>query len=272
MTASSDLDLILIYDADEGARESDGRRPLAPAPYYVRFAQRLIAAISAPTAVGGLYEVDMRLRPSGNAGMLATRIDAFESYQARDAWTWEHMALTRARVLCGDAQLSARIQACIDQVMRAPRDPASTAADVRDMRARIHREKGSEDIWNVKAVRGGTTDVEFIAQFLALTVPQRLEQPMTGGTATLLRRLRDAGALAPAAAETLLNATTLYGRILQTLRVATDGRFDPRTAPRGLANLLAKLADEPEFERLVSRLQACEREVVELFEELVGPA
>lgn len=192
MTASSDLDLILIYDADEGARESDGRRPLAPAPYYVRFAQRLIAAISAPTAVGGLYEVDMRLRPSGNAGMLATRIDAFESYQARDAWTWEHMALTRARVLCGDAQLSARIQACIDQVMRAPRDPASTAADVRDMRARIHREKGSEDIWNVKAVRGGTTDVEFIAQFLALTVPQRLEQPMTGGTATLLRRLRDA--------------------------------------------------------------------------------
>lgn len=80
------------------------------------------------------------------------------------------------------------------------------------------------------------------------------------------------GALAPAAAETLLNATTLYGRILQTLRVATDGRFDPRTAPRGLANLLAKLADEPEFERLVSRLQACEREVVELFEELVGPA
>ncbi|MEZ5877892.1 MAG: bifunctional [glutamine synthetase] adenylyltransferase/[glutamine synthetase]-adenylyl-L-tyrosine phosphorylase [Tepidamorphaceae bacterium] len=142
MTASSDLDLILIYDVDEDARESDGARPLAPAPYFTRFAQRFIAAISAPTAVGGLYEVDMRLRPSGRSGMLATRMESFESYQAKEAWTWEHMALTRARVICGDEALSGRIRACVADVLTCERDAARIAHDVRDMRERVYREKG----------------------------------------------------------------------------------------------------------------------------------
>src|SRR5690606_2336854 len=96
MTAASDLDLMVLYDFDDKAAASDGPRPLPGMQYYTRLTQRLLAALSAPTAEGTLYEVDFRLRPSGKSGPLATHIDAFVSYQAGDAWTWEHMALTRA--------------------------------------------------------------------------------------------------------------------------------------------------------------------------------
>ena len=106
MTVSSDLDLIVIYDA-EGAEASHGRRPLAPTVYYARLTQALISALSAPTAEGILYKVDMRLRPSGRQGPLATTLAAFRRYHAEDAWTWEHMALTRARIVAGPAQLGA---------------------------------------------------------------------------------------------------------------------------------------------------------------------
>ena len=108
MTAASDLDLIVIYDFAEGAAASDGRRPLAPALYYARLTQRLVAALTAPTKAGRLYEVDLRLRPSGRQGPLATSLSAFARYQREEAETWEHMALTRARVVAGDADAGAR--------------------------------------------------------------------------------------------------------------------------------------------------------------------
>ena len=98
LTAGSDVDLILLYDHDADAEESDGRKPLAPSHYFTRLTQRLIAAVSAPTAEGVLYELDLRLRPSGNKGPVATHIESFSKYQRQEAWTWEHMALTRARV------------------------------------------------------------------------------------------------------------------------------------------------------------------------------
>ena len=108
LTAGSDVDLILLYDHDAEADESDGAKPLAPSHYYARMTQRLIAAVSAPTAEGVLYELDLRLRPSGNKGPVATHVDAFKKYQRGEAWTWEHMALTRARVVAGDPELGRR--------------------------------------------------------------------------------------------------------------------------------------------------------------------
>ncbi|MCC0012879.1 MAG: bifunctional [glutamine synthetase] adenylyltransferase/[glutamine synthetase]-adenylyl-L-tyrosine phosphorylase [Rhodobiaceae bacterium] len=269
MTASSDLDLILIYDAGENAQQSDGGRPLAPAPYFTRFAQRFIAAVSAPTAVGGLYEVDMRLRPSGRSGMLATRIDAFENYQANEAWTWEHMALTRARVICGDAALTQRIQSCIAGVLTSERDAARVARDVRDMRERVYREKGSTDIWNLKAVRGGLTDVEFIVQYLLLVHAHDRPEILSGNTLAALRALQANAILPAGASETLIEAAALYGRILQVLRVSTDGAFDPLAAPRGLSAMLAAIADEPSFGRLAPRLEKLQGEVDLLLRELV---
>src|SRR5690606_3848645 len=105
LTAGSDVDLILLYDHDPKAEESDGEKGMAPSHYYARLTQRLIAAVSAPTAEGVLYELDLRLRPSGNKGPVATHIEAFRKYQREEAWTWEHMALTRGRAIAGDMAL-----------------------------------------------------------------------------------------------------------------------------------------------------------------------
>nr|HMN87253.1 bifunctional [glutamine synthetase] adenylyltransferase/[glutamine synthetase]-adenylyl-L-tyrosine phosphorylase [Bauldia sp.] len=142
MTAASDLDLIVLYDFDERAGASDGPRPLPGSQYVIRLTQRLLAALTAPTAEGRLYEVDFRLRPSGMSGPLATHIDAFAAYQSTDAWTWERMALTRARVIAGDERLARRTVREIARALATPRDPGKTVADILDMRALVESEKG----------------------------------------------------------------------------------------------------------------------------------
>src|SRR5690606_27721377 len=169
LTAGSDVDLILLYTHDEDAEESDGEKPLAPSYYYTRLTQRLIAAVSAPTAEGVLYELDLRLRPSGNKGPVATHIDAFRKYQREQAWTWEHMALTRARVVAGDGDLAAEIEAEVAEILGLLRDPAKVAKDAREMRALIEEEKPPHDAWDLKLVPGGLIDLEFIAQVAVLT-------------------------------------------------------------------------------------------------------
>src|SRR5690606_8653121 len=120
VTAASDLDLILIYEHPDDA-VSDGTRPLDPSQYYARLTQRLVSALSAPTSEGTLYEVDLRLRPSGRAGLLATRLKAFRSYQATEAWTWEHMALTRARAVAADEGFRGDVEQAVADVLTLPR-------------------------------------------------------------------------------------------------------------------------------------------------------
>src|SRR5207302_7383532 len=123
MSLASDIDLIMIYDAPEDSLGSIGPRPLALSTYYARLSQRLISAITAPTAEGRLYEVDMRLRPSGESGPIALSLAAFAHYQRQEAWTWEHMALTRARPVAGDPALCERAAAAIGAALRQPGDP-----------------------------------------------------------------------------------------------------------------------------------------------------
>ncbi len=127
LTAGSDVDLILLYDHDADAEASDGEKPLDPLLYYTRLTQRLIAAVSAPTAEGVLYELDLRLRPSGNKGPVATHIEAFRKYQREQAWTWEHMALTRARAVAGDRAFCAEVEAEVEAVLSMPRDRSEAA-------------------------------------------------------------------------------------------------------------------------------------------------
>ncbi len=174
LTAGSDVDLILLYDYDDGAAESDGAKPLDAVRYFTRVTQRLIAALSAPTAEGVLYEVDMRLRPSGNKGPVATRISTFEKYQREEAWTWEHLALSRARLICGDATLIADADRIIASVLSQKRDVAKVAADVREMRQLIDKEKPAESLWDFKLIPGGLVDLEFIAQYLTLVAPAKV--------------------------------------------------------------------------------------------------
>ncbi|MER9356052.1 bifunctional [glutamine synthetase] adenylyltransferase/[glutamine synthetase]-adenylyl-L-tyrosine phosphorylase, partial [Mesorhizobium sp. M0514] len=169
LTAGSDVDLILLYDHDADADESDGDKPLAPSHYYTRMTQRLIAAVSAPTAEGVLYELDLRLRPSGNKGPVATHIDAFTKYQRQEAWTWEHMALARARAIGGDAALCAEVEAEVAALLALPRDAAKVRAEASEMRALIEKEKSPRDLWDIKLISGGLIDLEFIAQVAVIT-------------------------------------------------------------------------------------------------------
>ena len=168
MTATSDLDLIIVYDFDAEHPQSDGARPLYGAQYFARLTQRLIGALSSQTNYGALYQVDMRLRPSGRSGPVATSIEAFASYQETEAWTWEHMALTRARVISGPPEFAARVEQTIRAVLCRKRDPAVIAADVVDMRQAIAQEKGEDARWDLKYAAGGLVDLEFIAQYLQL--------------------------------------------------------------------------------------------------------
>ncbi|HXW22700.1 MAG TPA: bifunctional [glutamine synthetase] adenylyltransferase/[glutamine synthetase]-adenylyl-L-tyrosine phosphorylase, partial [Rhodomicrobium sp.] len=261
MTASSDVDLIVVYDAPASAPQASH--------HYARLTQRLISAISAPTSEGELYAVDMRLRPSGKAGPVAVRLDGFLSYQRSEAWTWEHLALTRARPIAGPPDLREHLRQLIREVLTAPRDRAKTAADVRDMRAMIEKEKGTSNLWRTKAFVGGLIDVEFIAQFLQIVHAAQNPSILDQNSANALRKLIAAGFLNSADGDTLLKASTLYQDISQILRLCTEGGFDPKEAPRDLIDLLLHTTGEPDLSRLEARLRETYAEVAHLFSKLV---
>ena len=269
MTASSDIDLILIYDCEAGAVQSDGTRPLAPSHYYARLTQRLINALAAQTAEGALYEVDMRLRPSGLKGPVATKLSSFVDYQASEAWTWEHMALTRARVIAGSRELAARVEAAIHRALIEPRDRAIIAADVRDMRQRIATEKGTADIWNLKQVRGGLVDLEFIAQHLQLVSAAADPAVLDRTTLQALANLAAAGILDDATSRELVDGGRLLHDLTQILRLSLDHPFDPATAPKALKARLAKAGCTDTFEALETSLKQRLSAIHAAFERIV---
>jgi [glutamine synthetase] adenylyltransferase / [glutamine synthetase]-adenylyl-L-tyrosine phosphorylase len=269
MTANSDLDLILVYDFDPANPESDGARPLHAAAYFARLTQRLVSALTTQTNYGRLYDVDMRLRPSGRAGPLATSIAAFEAYQRNDAWTWEHMALTRARVLSGEPQLAARVTAVIRDVLRRPRQPAM-ARDVVAMRRAIAKEKGDAAPWDLKYVAGGLIDLEFVAQYLQLADGAEAPEIFDTATASVFDKAVRAGILSVEDAEVLRAATRLYQDLGQILRLCVTAPFDPDAAGAGLKELLTRAADVPDFPTLTAHLAETQERVRRCFERIVG--
>jgi len=271
MTATSDLDLILLYDhPGEDDPVSDGDRSMHASQYYIRLTQRLVAALSAPTGEGTLYEVDMRLRPSGRAGPLALHIDGFASYQAEEAWTWEHMALTRARVISGPEKLDRATGEVVRKVLTGKRTLKTLRADIVDMRERIHKEKGSDDLWELKVVRGGLVDVEFCAQYLQLAHAHKHPGILNQNTAAALAAARKAGVLKKADAEILEPACALYHALTQILRLCLTGPFIPEEAPRGLAGLLCRAADMPDMARLELHLKDTQEQVRAVFDRLLA--
>jgi glutamate-ammonia-ligase adenylyltransferase len=269
MTASSDLDLIVVYDFAEGA-QSDGPKSLAGSQYYTRFTQRLISALSAPTAEGSLYQVDIRLRPSGNQGPVATKLSSFIDYQRSSAWTWEHLALTRARPISGPPALRRAISETIREVLMRPRDLPEVAAEVRAMRAKIEAEKGTQDIWDVKQVPGGLIDAEFLTQFLEIVSAHGHPEVLDQNTAGALSKLVEARLISLADAETLVPAVALYHTLTQCLRLCLDRPFVPDEAPRALKDLLARASDMPDFATLEVTLKDSLAAVQEAFERIVA--
>ncbi|HEX6142690.1 MAG TPA: bifunctional [glutamine synthetase] adenylyltransferase/[glutamine synthetase]-adenylyl-L-tyrosine phosphorylase [Geminicoccaceae bacterium] len=273
LTFGSDLDLIFVFDAPPAARSS-GPRGLPVATWYARLAQRLVSALTAPTAEGPLFEIDMRLRPSGNAGPVACSIDNFERYQQETAQIWEHQALTRARVVAGDPALAERIEAVIGTSLARPRDPDQLAGAVAAMRARIFREFGDDDPWNLKHVRGGLLEAEFLAQYLQLRHgsghPDILEKSAT----RVFEQAAAVGALSLEESARLVRAVRLFRRLQAILRLSIDARFDRDAAPPGLVNALIRAAGEEEVlpvgpdrtGELEARLGSAQAEVRALFE------
>jgi glutamate-ammonia-ligase adenylyltransferase len=270
MTAASDLDLMVIYDADLLAESEGGERTLPAAQYYARLTHRLISALSAPTAEGLLYDVDFRLRPSGNKGPIAVRLAGFEDYQANEAWSWEHMALTRARTVAGEPGFCARVENAIHAALLRPRDAAKLGDDVVSMRRRMEKEKGSGGLWDLKQAPGGQIDVEFVTQYLLLTNAPSQPDCLSTSIVEALERLRSMGALAPGDAQVLVDAATLYQGLTQILRLAIDENFSPAKATRGLVDLLLRAADAPDFARLEARLAETQADVRGIFKRLLG--
>ncbi len=270
MTANSDLDLIVIYDFDHEQPESDGSRPLYGAQYFARLTQRLISALTVQTNYGVLYPVDMRLRPSGRAGPLATQIDGFLSYQEDEAWTWEHMALTRARVVSAPPAFAARVEAVIRRALCRERDAACVAADVVEMRAAIAKEKGDADIWNFKYVAGGLIDIEFIAQYLQLVHARTTPDILDTSTMRTLQKAVRLGVLKPEDEAVLRPAVRLFHDLAQILRLCLPAAFDPKAAGSGILTLLARAADLPDFPALEAYVVETQRQVRESFVRIVG--
>jgi glutamate-ammonia-ligase adenylyltransferase len=270
MTATSDLDLILVYDFDAAQPDSSGPRSLYGAQYFARLTQRLINALTAQTNYGALYSVDMRLRPSGRAGPVATQIEGFVSYQENEAWTWEHMALTRARVVSASPAFRARVEAVIRAVLQRPRDAAQIAGDVVEMRAAIATEKGDGERWDLKYAAGGLVDIEFIAQYLQLVHAYALPDILDTSTARVLDKAWALRVLSVEDAEVLRPAVQLYHDLTQILRLCLPGPFDPKTAGPGLLRLLARAGDVPDFAALEVTLIETQARVRESFVRILG--
>jgi [glutamine synthetase] adenylyltransferase / [glutamine synthetase]-adenylyl-L-tyrosine phosphorylase len=271
MTPGSDLDLIFVYGTPPDGAQSDGRKPLPASQYFARLGQRLINALAAPTGEGRLFEVDMRLRPSGKAGPIAVSVESFARYQMEKAWTWEQMALTRARIIAGPADLAGVIEGCIRATLMRRRDPAALVGDVADMRARLAREFGRRSPWDVKHRRGGLIDITFIVQYLQLLHAGSNPEVLATGTRDALARLAAAGVIDAATAADLSEALALWLTVQSRLRLAFGGTIaadDGNDASKALRLALSGI-DGLDFEGLVDKMQRMADRAYQVFVELV---
>jgi len=256
MTASSDLDLVFVYDVPPGIELSDGPKPLSPTLYFARLAQRLIAAITAPTGEGRLYEVDMRLRPSGNSGPIASSLEGFRRYQQADAWTWEHMALTRARVVAGNRSFALEVESALHELLTRPRDPEKLMADVAAMRRRIAQQHPADRAFELKHMAGGMVDIEFIAQYLMLRHAAKRPNVLAHGTDGALVALARAELLSERDFARLHGALSLWRRLHGYLRLTVGERFEEASLAPAIARRLAEIGGAVDYATLRKQISA----------------
>jgi glutamate-ammonia-ligase adenylyltransferase len=265
----SDLDLMLVYDHPEGAGASDGAKPLDPVTYHARLAQRVIAAITAPTRHGKLYDVDMRLRPTGNKGPIATSLDSFARYHAADSWTWERMALVRARVVAGPPGLAARFADARAAALARPADATAIRADAVAMRARIAESFPPDRPLDIKHRAGGLMELEFIAQALALASGDAaLARPNTAEALAALLPAEEAAALS-AAGRTFRAAISILR--LCGAEGAADVAALPDPVVAALCRAIAGRDAPVDRAALAAQMQACAARVRKAFVTHLGP-
>jgi glutamate-ammonia-ligase adenylyltransferase len=262
LTARSDLDLIVVYDA-QGAETSDGPRPLPARSYFARMTQTLVTALSVPTAEGKLYEVDMRLRPSGQSGPVATSFQAFESYQKEQAWVWEHLALTRASPVAGDASLRADIARVRRDVLLGVWKKDEVLKETQEMRDRLEQVELS-GVWDVKAGPGGAQDIDLFAQAASVR---------DGGDGRDLKewleRAVAIGWCSRAEADELIEARQLFWRFVQASRLVSDKSFDPETVGQGGVTLVLRDTGCESIEELLGKLEKCRKRSKEVIDRVM---
>ncbi len=252
LTHASDLDLVYLFSGDHEA-VSDGAKPLPASLYFNRLASRLTAALSVPTAAGALYEVDTRLRPWGAKGMLALSIASFARYQSEEAESWEHMALTRARIIGGSAAARAEAAAAIAATLDRPRDPEVLRRAVIGMRADIAAAKPAKGAYDVKLSPGGLVDLEFIVHFVQL----RDRMAFGPDLGQAIAALTAADVLPPGLAEAHATLT----RFLVLLRLVAPGSEVPAGFSSAVEAMLARALGAADFPAVVEGLTAAKAAV-----------
>ncbi len=269
LTASSDLDLIFLYSHDEDAEASDGKKPLYPQQYFVRLVQRLTTAMSAQTAEGVIYELDFRLRPSGNSGPLATHLQSFSKYQRDEAWVWESQSMVRARAITGDLEIMGQIESELRTIREAGRDKQKVTAEILDMRKTLDKEKPAKNCFDVKRAEGGLIDIEFLAQWAVLTSDVALPEPYNSSTSTIIDWIPE-DRISPDDRETLKNAYQFYNAVLQIQRVCLDGTFDPDDGDKGFIGLLTEQVSIPDIRTLKAELIQTQNSVRAIFRNVLS--
>ena len=272
LTISSDLDLLFIYP-DNVEEFSDGIEPVSQLPYFTRLAQKFISAMTAPTGQGTLYQVDLRLRPSGNAGPIVSSMRSFIDYYRSMAWTWEHMVLTRARVITAEKHFLKTIEQNIKRLLTQKRDHRKLLLDVAEMRSRIERNKKPAGLWDVKHARGGLIDIEFITQYLQLKYAHSNTEVLATNTAEAIIRLSDSSLLNHSHSEKLLEALALWTQLQGILRLTVGDNCDEHRFSRPIRALLNKTCGSQDFGSLKKKVlnlqRACHAIFIELIEDPV---
>lgn len=271
LTFTSDLDVVFLYSVDDMTALSDGARPLSPSAYYSRLAQQSITAITALTSEGRLYEVDTRLRPSGNQGPLVVTLKTFQDYYSKAAWTWEHMALTRARIVYAPKDLSSPLMDTIYTTLSSGRDTDKLKRAVQKMRAMLFREFGSELIWNIKHTRGGLVDMEFIVQFLLLKHGGTEPSLFVPILPKAVKKLHDQAILTTPQSETILQSHHIQQTIQSILRISVA--HHPKSSndiPAALKAILLQVLNVQTFADVEDTLLQAQKALHAVYIDLIG--
>jgi [glutamine synthetase] adenylyltransferase / [glutamine synthetase]-adenylyl-L-tyrosine phosphorylase len=261
MTPQSDLDLIFVFNTPEDDMVTDGIKPISAGLYYTRLSQRFINALSALTGEGVLYEVDMRLRPHGKSGPIALNIAAFQKYYEEEAWTWEHMALTRSRVVAGDTNLQEKAKKILLKLNSMDRDPVKLRMDILSMRERVHKEHSDGSVWSIKHAVGGLMDLEFLCQYFRLRFGHAYPEILLPNTIECFQKLAELDLVPEDEVRELVHAGRLYLNITGLLQLCLGKRKMNDEAPVALQSALATVCGSNDYETLKNKLSIAQNYV-----------
>jgi glutamate-ammonia-ligase adenylyltransferase len=270
LTHTSDLDIVFLYHTSDMSASSDGKKPLVPSQYFSRLGQNIITAITALTPEGRLYEVDTRLRPSGSQGPLMVTLKTFEDYYRTSAWTWEHMALTRARVIMAPRSMRTSLNDAVMQVLCTSRKDEELLPAVADMRGKLFSQFGSENPLEIKQCRGGLVDMEFIVQYLLLRDGPKENSLFAPELEIAVENLNAFGSLSDDQANLLLSAHTFMQNIQSVLRLCLGEKSPaPEDIADALKPVLAKASGVSSFDALMNKLVETQVRIHNLYQTLI---